>query len=92
LNSILTMAIWAVKLGYKEIVLVGCDGLFSTPHEDHFIEDYYKTWDTMYTQRNNENVRAAHAVIQEYCPVPVYDATVDGFLDNYPKVRLEDYV
>lgn len=91
LNSILTMAIWAVQLGFKEIVLVGCDGLFTTPDKDHFITDYYKSWDADYTQRNNINIGMAHGVIFGECPIPIYDATVNGHLTCYPKVRLEDY-
>lgn len=92
LNSILTMAIWAVELGFKEIVLVGCDGHFNTPKDDHFVDDYYKAWDFDYANRNNINVNLAHHIITNFCPVPVYDATVGGKLTCYPKVRLEDYV
>lgn len=91
LNSILTMCLWAVELGYQEIILVGCDGKFTTPDKDHFIEGYYKTWDSDYTQRNNINIRMAHDVISQNCPIPIYDATAGGYLDMYPKVRLEDY-
>jgi hypothetical protein len=91
LNSILTMTIWAVQLGYKEIVLVGCDGLFTTPDKDHFIEGYYKSWDSDYTNRNNININMVHEVISRECPIPIYDATVDGNLTCYPKVKLEDY-
>jgi hypothetical protein len=90
LNSILTMAIWAVELGYQEIVLVGCDGKFTTPPEDHFTADYYKAWDADYARRNNANIRSAHDIIARHCPVPVLDATVNGHLTQYKKVRLED--
>lgn len=90
LNSILTMAIWAVELGFEEIVLVGCDGKYTTPGEDHFTEDYYKVVDPDYASRNNVNIQAAHKIIKEHCPVPVYDATVGGSLTMYDKIRLED--
>jgi hypothetical protein len=90
LNSILTMALWAVKLGYKEIILVGCDGKFTTPAEDHFTADYYKAVDPGYARRNNDCVGRAHDIIRESCPVPIFDATVDGHLTQYPKVKLED--
>lgn len=90
LNSILTMVEWAVELGYREIVLVGCDGKFTTPQEDHFTADYYKAWDSEYTNRNNRNIQAAHDIIWNQCPVPILDATVNGHLTHYPKVRLED--
>ena len=91
LNSILTMAIWAVELGYDELILVGCDGKFTTPDKDHFVPDYYKGWDAEYAKRNNEKVLQAHSIIYYGCPIPVYDATVGGSLDMYQKVRLEDY-
>lgn len=89
-NSILSMAIWAVELGFDEIVLVGCDGKYTNPTEDHFIENYYTAWDGEYKKRNNECVQRAHQIISENCPIPVYDATVNGYLTQYPKVRLED--
>lgn len=92
LNSIVTMMLWAVELGYEEIVLVGCDGLFTTPDKDHFIEDYYKSWDTDYANRNNININMAHDMISENCPVTIYDATVNGYLTQYKKVQLEDFV
>src|SRR5690348_846457 len=92
LNSILTMVVWAVELGYTEIVLVGCDGKFTTPAEDHFDPGYYKAIDGEYAKRNNDCVRRAHEVIAADCPVRIYDATVNGSLDFYPKVRLEEIV
>jgi hypothetical protein len=92
LNSVLTMAIWAVELGAKEIVLVGFDGKYTTPDKDHFVDNYYKTWDSAYADRNNTNIVKAHRVIHAFCPVPVYDATVDGSLVCYPKVALEEVV
>jgi len=92
LNSIMTMVIWATVLDYDEIILVGCDGLYSTPQEDHFTEDYYKAVDPDYANRNNVNIQAVHKLIAENCPIPIYDATVDGYLTQYPKVKLEDVV
>lgn len=92
LNSIVTMTNWAVMLGYKEIVLVGCDGKFSDPRKDHFVRDYYAKVDGDYASRNNENIQQAHNLIVEKCPVPVLDATVGGSLTQYRKVRLEELV
>jgi hypothetical protein len=88
LNSIVTMAIWAVELGYQEIVLVGCDGHFTNPKDDHCTEDYYKTWDADYANRNNINIGEAHELIRRNCPVPIINATVGGVLDMYPRVEL----
>lgn len=92
LNSIVSMVIWAVELGYSEIILVGCDGKFTNPKEDHFTEDYYRTWDFDYERRNNNNVTAAHELIRKKCPIQILDATVGGHLTQYQKVRLEDVV
>jgi len=92
LNSILTMAIWAVELGFDEIVLVGCDGKYTNPKEDHCVECYYHAWDIDYAKRNNDMVHKAHKVISENCPVPVLDATVGGSLQMYPKVDLERFL
>lgn len=91
LNSIVTMAIWAVELGFDEIVLVGCDGNFGDPKHDHFTEDYYKQVDETYAERNNQNIMMAHTMIAKECPIPIYDATVDGFLTQYPRVVLEEF-
>lgn len=88
LNSIVTMVLWALELGYDEIVLVGCDGVFGDYRTDHFTEDYYSKVDADYANRNNINIGMAHAFLKEYCPVPIY--RVGGILD-YPEVRLEDY-
>jgi len=90
LNSIVTMVIWAVELGYREIVLVGCDGHYSDPEKDYFVSDYYQKVDGAYAERNNTNIVLAHDLIARCCPVPILDATVNGYLTHYPKVRLEE--
>lgn len=89
LNSIVTMVIWAVELGYDEIVLVGCDGHFTSPREDHFDPEYYRTWDVDYASRNNINLGMAHEMLARECPVSILNATVGGVLDMYPRVELE---
>lgn len=85
-NSISVMAQWAVKLGFGEIVLAGCDGHFTNGVDDHFMP-YYNRVDLQYVERNNRNVKAAHELIKTSCPIPVYDATINGYL-NYPRVEL----
>lgn len=92
MNSIVTMVNWAVILGYGEIVLVGCDGLFTDPKKDHFVPNYYRKVDGEYVQRNNELIQKAHDLIARCCPVRVLDATVGGSLTQYPKVILEELV
>lgn len=88
LNSIVTMAIWAVNLGFDEIVLVGCDGVYSDFRKDHFTNDYFLEVDGDYIDRNNTNIIMAHNLIKAKCPVKIFDATVDGHLTQYEKVDL----
>jgi hypothetical protein len=92
LNSIVTMANWAYLLGYKEIVLVGCDGKFTDPRKDHFTAGYYKKVDGEYAKRNNDLIQKAHDLLAAKCPIPILDATVDGFLTQHRKVILEELV
>lgn len=92
LNSIVTMANWAVLLGFKEIVLVGCDGKFTDPKKDHCVPSYYKKVDGEYAKRNNDLVQQAHDLLAAKCPVPIWDATVDGHLTQHHKAVLEEMV
>lgn len=89
-NSILTMMIWAVQLGFEKIYLVGCDGEYSTPDKDHFDDKYYEKWDETYAARNNKMTRLAHDIAKGKCPVPVINCTVGGSLDMWPREKLED--
>jgi hypothetical protein len=92
MNSIVTMANWAYLLGFKEIVLVGCDGKFTDPKKDHFTPSYYKKVDGEYAKRNNDLIQKAHDLLAAKCPIPIWDATVDGFLTQHKKVILEELV
>ena len=86
-NSINIMAQWAVKLGFTEIVLVGCDLDFTDGKTDHFMP-YYTKVDHGYRRRNNANVMAAHRLIARECPVPVYNGTIGGSLEVFPRVAV----
>lgn len=83
-NSISLMAQWAVKLGFEEIMLVGCDLGFTNGVDDHFTA-YYPRVDSGYVERNNSFTLAAHEFIKANCPIPVYNATVGGRLEIYPR-------
>lgn len=87
-NSIVTMTQWAVKLGFDEIYLVGCDGVFTDGITDHFMP-YHKKIDSSYKERNDRCVRLAHEMIERSCSIPVYNATIGGFIENYPRVDLQ---
>lgn len=88
-NSIVTMVQWAEKLGFDEIYLVGCDGVFTDGVSDHFMP-YHKKIDINYKERNDRCIRLAHELIQRSCTVPIYNATVGGVIENYERVFLED--
>jgi len=90
-NSISVMAQWAVKLGFEEIYLVGCDLDFTNGKDDHFT-DYYKKIDSGYVERNNRFARAAHELIKTSCPIPVYNATVGGSLELYPRIDIRSAI
>ncbi len=88
-NTISLMAQWAVILGADEIYLVGCDGEYTDGQTDHFDSNYYQEVDIRYEERNNLYLRTAHQIIKRSCPIPIYDATVGGKLEMYPKISLE---
>lgn len=73
----------AVMMGYEEIYLVGVD-LFTAKH-DHFHEEYpaYCKWD-----ERNKIEMYIHAVAKKSSPVPIYNATIGGQLEVYPRVDL----
>lgn len=86
-NSIVTMVQWAEKLGFDEIYLVGCDGEFTDGITDHFMP-YYKEVDREYRTRNGECIKRAHKMIEQSCKAKVFNATVGGSIENYPRVDL----
>lgn len=88
-NTISLMAQWAVLLGFDEIFLIGCDADYTDGHSDHFDENYYSKVDDDYARRNSRNVQYAHHIMKRSCPIPIYDATVNGKLDIHPKVEIE---
>lgn len=75
----------AVAMRYDEIYLVGAD-LFSAKH-DHFDERYpaYCVW-----EERNKIERHIHEVAKKSCPVPIYNATVGGSLEIYPRVDIHE--
>ena len=88
-NSISIMAQWAVKLGFEEIYLVGCDLIFTDGVTDHFMP-YYSRVDSEYIERNQMMALAAHQFIKDNCPIPVYNATIGGFLEVHERVDIRE--
>lgn len=70
----------AVLNGATEICLVGCD-LFDG-QADHFSDRYpaFVDW-----QSRNEIEQYIHAVCKRSSPVPIYNCTIGGMLEAYPR-------
>lgn len=73
-NAVTTMMQIAVLKGYSEIILVGCDLV-----GNHFSPDDHGAVETQRLQR-------VHEIAAKSCPVPVFNATVGGALEAYPRV------
>jgi len=70
----------AILQGATELYLVGCD--LGIP--DHF---YGKEG-----TNNDVLAFAAHKIAVKCCPVPVYNSTVGGLLELYPRKKIEDVI
>jgi len=79
----------AVKMGYGPLYLVGCDLGYKDGKPSHFDPEYEKGV-LRPAKYANGNCLWAHNVAFRSCPVPVYNATIGGKLDVYPRVKLED--
>lgn len=73
----------AVAMGYDEIYLVGVD-LFAAK-KDHFDPRYpaYCKW-----EERNKIETHIHTVAKRSSPVPIYNATIGGRLEIYPRVDI----
>jgi hypothetical protein len=78
----------AVQLGYGPLYLVGCDLDYKNGKPNHFSSEYENGLekDNMY---QNSNALAAHMVAARSCPVPIYNATIGGVLEAFPRVEFE---
>jgi hypothetical protein len=75
----------AVLLGYEEIYLLGCD-LWQDGEINHFTKDYVKNEDI---ERRNFDALYLHTVAKISSPIPIYNATVGGHLEIYPRTSIE---
>lgn len=83
-----TMIQIAVMLGYSEIYLLGCD-LGYTPDrtKNHAIPEYTVD-ESNKVEMDNGNMLTLHKMAKRCSPVPVYNATVGGQLEVYPRVDI----
>lgn len=77
----------AVLNGATEIYLLGCD-LYEPDYTKNFFVPNYQ--DDMRERQDidNENMTQVHKVALRSSPVPIYNATVGGKLEVYPRVDI----
>lgn len=77
-NTVSTMMQIAVLKGYGRIVLVGCD----------LNGGHFSTQDQGWVQ--TERLKRVHKVAARDCPIPVYNATLGGLLEAYPRMEVKE--
>jgi hypothetical protein len=88
----------ACYMGFNPIYMVGCDTNFSiNPDECHFINNYEGNfkWTDERIKHENYWQSIAHRWIKRYTNhlgIKVYNATVGGNLEVYPRVNVEDVI
>lgn len=82
----------AVQMGYTELYLLGCDLDYQQGKPSHFSPVYEKGYEEKMkpAKQANLDLLCAHSVAFGCCPVPIYNATIGGKLELYPRVVLED--
>lgn len=77
-GTVVTVAMQiAVLKGFEEICLVGCD-----LDGGHFTEDYAGSIQT-------DLWRKAHEIAAKSCPIPIYNCTIGGALEVFPRKPIE---
>jgi hypothetical protein len=79
----------AVKEGFDEIYLVGCDLGYKDGKSNHFDPEYEIGYQRKARYANNNTLRA-HKIAMRDSPIPIYNCTIGGNLDVYPRMRMED--
>lgn len=81
-----------VKMGYDEIYLLGCDlGYTDNVNDNHAIPNY--TTDRRdKSEMDNGNMMALHKMAKRCSPIPIYNATVGGNLEIYPRVDIWEII
>jgi hypothetical protein len=81
----------AVQEGFDEIYLIGCDLGHKEGTSNHFHEDYAVSRGITAEKavKRNEANRMGHEYCLRNSPVPIYNATVGGELEVYPRVEYD---
>lgn len=88
---------FAVYMGAKEIILIGCDNSFNTKNsrkkESHFIDNYYKGLpQNVNCYVNKECILNAYKCAKEYADshgIKIYNATRGGELEVFERVDFD---
>jgi hypothetical protein len=109
-GSMLAVMQVAVYLGFKELIMVGCDlGWKPFDYEEdkdpnHFTEDYWGKMNLSgaeivvtpeLAQRYTDDARSCHVLAKKVCDklgVKIYNATIGGELEVYPRVDLLEVI
>jgi hypothetical protein len=79
----------AIEMGYSPIYLVGCDLGYKDNETSHFSDEYVNT-ELRSAYYANMDTLAAHMVAKRSSKVPIYNATIGGLLEVYPRVNYEE--
>jgi len=83
-----TMIQIASTLGYDEIHLLGCDlGYTNDVNKNHAIPAYTKDKRDK-SEMDDGNMTTLHKMAKRCCPIPIFNATIGGKLEVYPRVSL----
>ena len=81
----------AVQMGYSPIYLIGCDLGYKYETVSHFSADYINVETSKLKSAHyaNMDTLAAHMIAARSSPVPIYNATIGGHLEAYPRFEFE---
>lgn len=78
----------SVLLGYDEIYLLGTDLNFSSNYtKNHFVSHYTADLRDK-SAMDTANIQKAHEIAKKCCPIPIYNATIGGTLEVYPRIDM----
>jgi hypothetical protein len=81
----------AIQEGFEEIILLGCDLGHRAGTDNHFHPDYAVNrgiTEAKALKRNEANLMG-HQLCYAASPIPIYNATIGGELDVYPRVDFD---
>jgi hypothetical protein len=80
----------AVKAGYGPIYLLGCDMGFTDGGYNHFSPVYERGESRKSEFYMNGDILWAHKIAFRCSPVPIYNCTLGGVLEVYPRKSMEE--